>query len=43
MFNHQTDKVAKVMISTALGKILTDTALWMKMGVMAKMPINGDV
>jgi hypothetical protein len=43
IFNHQTVSVANVIIRTALGKIFIETALCMKMGVMAKMPINGDV
>jgi hypothetical protein len=43
IFNHHTVSVASVMIRTAFGKILIETALCMKMGVMANTPINGDV
>ncbi len=43
IFNHQTVSVANVIMRTAFGKILIETALCMKMGVMANIPINGDV
>ncbi|MBN1185672.1 MAG: hypothetical protein JXB49_25545, partial [Bacteroidales bacterium] len=43
IFNHQTVSVANVIISTTFVKILIETALCIKIGVMANTPIKGDV
>jgi hypothetical protein len=43
MFRPHTVKVARVITMTALGNMLKETALWINMGVIARIPISGDV